>query len=454
MGRTDRARAERLKERYIERFGELQAGRQVQGPMQTLATSAAEQFASLGFPGPKDEAWKHLDPLAHFEAERSLVQQGVVQLEREDIFRCDIPRLDAHEVCFDNGLIHMGNGQRLRELPCGAIVGSLAEAQVRHPELVSRYLSMGGSTLPDGVAALAQMFATDGLFVYVPKGAVVDKPIQVVAVTTGDQALLMGKHSLIVLEEGAEAQMAVSVNAAAPSSFLVNDLMHVHLGPSARLELELLQNVHDLVTMFLHSFAYLKRNARLVFNTIALHGGMIRNSCYLRLEEEGVEAMVNGLSMVHGAQHIDAYTQVDHLAPACSSSQLFKNVVDEQGATSFFGTINVHPDAQGTQAFQRNANILLSDEATAHTRPQLIIHADDVKCSHGATIGQLDEEARFYLQSRGIPPAEVNRLLMLAFAGDIVRTIGIPQLREQVEALVEKRVRGEHDACFLGIPED
>ncbi len=339
-----------------------------------------------------------------------------------------------------NGRYNAPAQKRLTRLPSGVIYGSLAQALTEEPELVLRHL---GQKTDDALDALSTLFATDGVFLYVPRGRVVEKPLQIEMVHQGPRSLLVNQRHLLILEEGAEAKCFVSEHSLSEVSFVSNALTEAQIGNRAHLSLVSLQNVHDATTL-LHRYQFhLAENASLDTHSLTLRGGFVRNDIRARLAGEHAELRLSGLALVDEGQYADTVTHVDHEVPNGTSSQLFKTLVDKGGEYSFFGHIHVHRDAQKTQAYQRNANVLVESGGVVHTRPQLLIDADDVKCSHGATVGHLDEEARFYMLTRGIPEKQVRQLLMRAFLQDVIGALPHPALQEQVETLIEARLRGE-----------
>jgi Fe-S cluster assembly protein SufD len=221
----------------------------------------------------------------------------------------------------------------------------------------------------------------------------------------------------------------------------------VFTNKGANLDVVSMQNQHNESIQFSHIFAKQDRDSVLSTNTVSLHGGVIRNNVNVLLNDEGCENHTYGLALVDRNQHIDMYSFIDHAKPNCTSNELYKALLDDQATGAFNGRILVRRDAQKTQAFQSNNNLLLTTDAKMYTKPQLEIYADDVKCSHGATVGQLDMEAKFYMQARGIGEREAKLLLMFGFAHDVVKSIKIEPLRERIDDLVNRRLRGELSRC-------
>jgi Fe-S cluster assembly protein SufD len=254
-------------------------------------------------------------------------------------------------------------------------------------------------------------------------------------------------RNLFILEENSEAKVLICDHTLSTHEFLTNSVTEIYTGPGAIMDFIRVQNEHNKSSQVTNAFMHQMRNSKVTTNYITLHGGVVRNNIYVNLAEEGAANQSAGLFLIDQKQHVDNYTLVNHLKPDCTSNQLYKGILDDEATGAFNGKIHVWQDAQHTLAYQRNNNILLTDTAKMHTKPQLEIYADDVKCSHGATIGQLDPDAMFYLRSRGIPEKESRHLLMYAFTDEVLKEITLPALRERITDLVDKRLRGELSRC-------
>ncbi|MDA3821690.1 MAG: Fe-S cluster assembly protein SufD, partial [Bacteroidales bacterium] len=229
--------------------------------------------------------------------------------------------------------------------------------------------------------------------------------------------------------------------------FLTNSLSEISVCENASVDVVRVQNEHNHSVQITNTWVEQKKNSTARNSMITLHGGKVRNNLNVKLQGEGANCDAHGLFLIDKSQHVDSFTTIEHLVPNCTSNQHYKGVLDDSATGAFTGKIHVHPDAQKTLAYQTNNNILLSKEAKMHTKPQLEIYADDVKCSHGATIGQIDENALFYMQTRGIPKEEARLMLMYAFANDVISGIKHKALHDRIEDLVSKRLRGELSRC-------
>lgn len=409
--------------------------------------SAIENFKLLGFPSAKNEKYKYIkvEPFFQKEFEKYFTPR-CISFKIDDIFRCDIPSLDTHLALVLNGF-YLPNKSMLVELDNGVIMGSLAEASKKYPNVVGKYYNSLAANEEDGLVALNTAFSQDGVFIYIPKGIVLERPIQIINLLMSDENQMVQYRNLIVADENAQASIAICDHTLSPSEFLTNVVTEVFANKGANLDVVSMQNQHNESTQFSHIFAKQERDSALSTNTVSLHGGVIRNNVHVLLNDEGCENHTYGLALVDRNQHVDMYSFIDHAKPNCTSNELYKALLDDQATGAFNGRILVRRDAQKTQAFQSNNNLLLTADAKMYTKPQLEIYADDVKCSHGATVGQLDMEAKFYMQARGIGEREAKLLLMFGFAHDVVKTIKIEPLRERIDDLVNRRLRGELSRC-------
>ena len=410
-------------------------------------SSAVESFKLLGFPSAKSEKYKYMkvEQLFRNDYEKYFAPKQIT-FNVDDIFRCDIPSLDTHLALTLNGF-YLNNLDMLVELEQGVIVGSLAEAAKKYPNVVSKYYNTLANNDDDGLVALNTAFAQDGVFIYIPKGVVLEKPIQIINLLMSDENQMVQYRNLIVAEENAQADIVICDHTLSPSVFISNVVTEVVINRGASIDIVSMQNQHNDSTQFSHVYGKQERDSVLNANTVTLHGGVIRNNVHILLNDEGCENHTYGLALVDRNQHVDMYSFIDHAKPNCTSNELYKAILDDQATGAFNGRILVRRDAQKTQAFQSNNNLLLTADARMNTKPQLEIYADDVKCTHGATVGQLDMEAKFYMQSRGIGEREAKLLLMFGFAHDVVGNIKIEPLRERIDELVNKRLRGELSRC-------
>lgn len=408
--------------------------------------NAAVAFNRLGIPSNKNEAYKYTNLQPYFRTGfKPALNKIVFDGNIEDVFKCDVDNIDAHTIFVING--HFREGSNPSSLPAGVLIGSFAQLSVKHPEIIEQYYGKNAPVEEDGIVALNILCALDGVFIFIPKNKILEKPIQVVNLLTGNEDTLVFQRNLIVLEEGAQARVLLCDHTLSKSRFVVNTVTEGHVNPLANLDLYNIQNQHNGAVQVGGYYFNQESQSVLSASYFQLNTGTTRNNIYMRLGGSKAECHLSGLYLTDKNQHIDNFTYIIHAVPDCESNELFKGVMDDASTGAFTGRILVAPDAQRTNAYQSNNNLLITDSAKIFTRPQLEIYADDVKCSHGATIGQLDEKALFYLRARGISKEEALILLMYAFAYEVIEKIKVPSLKDQIRKLVESRFRGELDKC-------
>lgn len=434
---------------YIELFKAKEDLLEKSSPsfMMNLREEAIHEFGLKGLPDRKDEMYKYTSLQKLFEPGYTMqMQPSNVDFNLEDIFNCDVPNLQTRLEIILNGFYKV-NGTALTEMENGIIIGSFTEALRKYPELVKEYYAKDARIKNDALVALNTAFAIDGLFIYVPRGQVLEDPIQVVHLPMTGIDTMLHYRSLFIMEENTSAEVIVCDHTLSPFRFLTNAVTEVYAGKGSRFHYSRIQNEHLNSNLLTNLFIHQEADSAVRSNTITLHGGLIRNNTNVLLNAEGCSNETYGLFMSDKNQHIDNYVNIDHAKPNCTSTQLFKGILDDQSTGAFNGRILVRQDAQKTLAYQTNNNILMSDEARMNSKPQLEIYADDVRCSHGATTGQLDENALFYMQSRGIPRKEARLLMLYAFAHEVIEKIQVTPLKDRINHLVDKRLRGELSRC-------
>jgi len=415
--------------------------------LNSFRQEALRKFAELGIPTKKNEAYKYTNLNTFFDQDYSTYLIPVESdFRKAEEFRCDINELDAFGVVLYNG--HFPTiTEKLRKLNSGVWVGSLNEAAIKFPELVEKHYCKYALSEHDGLIHLNTAMAFDGIFIYVPENIILDKPIQIVNLVGSDTDTFSQHRNLVVVDKNAEATVIICDHTLSPSRSLSNAVTEIYIGENAHFDLIRVQNEHNNAAKMTHTFIHQEKNSTATSNNITLHGGLVRNSTYHHLAGEGAESQSFGLFLADKFQHIDNFVNIDHASPKCTSNQLFKGILDDMATGVFNGRILVRQDAQKTLAYQKTNNILLTDDAKMDTKPQLEIFADDVKCSHGAAVGQINEEALFYLQSRGIDKKEARLMLMFGFAHEVIQNIKIVPLRERMDNLVMQRLKGELSRC-------
>ncbi|WP_297928388.1 Fe-S cluster assembly protein SufD [uncultured Coprobacter sp.] len=415
--------------------------------LNALREKAMFDFRETGFPSPNDEEYKHTNILDLFAPDYGLnLNRLEIPVNPYEVFRCDVPNLSTLLYFVVNDSFYTKENPKVK-LPEGVLIGSLNEMARSHPDLVQRYYGKQACTQNDGIVALNTAFVQDGFFLYVPKGVIIEKPIQLINILRGDADFMVNRRLLIVLEEGAQARLLVCDHTMDKKKFLSSQVTEIYAGKNAVFDYYDIEESSLNTNRITSTFVDQAEKSNVLINGITLHNGTTRNNYRMTFSGEHAEAHLCGMAIADKKQSVDNHTFIDHAVPYCTSNELFKYVLNDSSTGSFSGRILVREGAQKTSAYQTNRNLCATKEAHMYTKPQLEIYADDVKCSHGATVGQLDENALFYLRSRGIPEAEARMLLMFAFTNDVIENVRMDALKDRLRQLVEKRFRGELDKC-------
>ncbi len=415
--------------------------------MNAKREAAFKDFSHLGFPTNKQEDFLYTNLIDWFAPDYGLNLNALnIPVNPYEIFHCGVSGINAHLFFVVNDQFY--TQQKVQdELPAGVLAGSLKQFAQLHPELVEKYYGKAAKTDKDSTVAFNTTFAQDGFFLYVPEGVKLEKPIQLINVMRADVDLMANSRNLIIIEKNAQAKVLVCGHTIDRKKFLANRVTEVFVGEKAHYEHYKLENTNMDMNNIGSLFVMQQAGSEVLVNEITLHNGQTRNNVHIDLFGEHAQTTLCGMAIGDKQQHIDNSTFINHAVPNCKSRELYKYVLDDSSRGAFAGKVLVAKDAQKTEAFQTNKNICITREARMNTKPQLEIYADDVKCSHGATVGQLNDEALFYLRSRGIPEAEARMLLMFAFVDDVIEHINLPALKDNIRFLVEKRFRGELSKC-------
>ena len=439
----------KVEQQYIDLFSQCEAMicRHSTEVMNAPRAKAFADFEQLGFPTTKEEKYKYTDVAKLFAPDYGLnLNRLDIPVNPYEVFKCDVPNMSTALYFVVNDAFY-SKALPKTPMPEGILLGSLKELAAQYPELVKKYYGKLADTSKDAVTAFKTTFAQDGFMLYVPKGVVVDKPIQLVNILRADVDFMVNRRLLIVLEEAAQARMLVCDHAMDDVNFLSNQVVEVFVGENAVFDFYELEETHNSTIRFSNMYVYQEAGSNVLLNGMTLHNGTTRNTTEVVLNGRGAEINLCGMAIEDKNEHVDNHTIIDHRASDCVSNELFKYVLDEQATGAFAGKVLVRPGAQRTASQQTNRNLCATREARMYTQPQLEIYADDVKCSHGATVGQLDEKALFYMQQRGISYKEARLLLMFAFVNEVIDTIRMDALKDRLHLLVEKRFRGELNKC-------
>ena len=427
--------------------------------MNAVRDEAFREFSASGFPTRKVERYKYTDINELFAPDFGVnLNRFDIPVNPYDAFRCDVPNLSTSLYFVVNDAFYT-KALPKSHLPEGVVIGSLKDfaTTTHYHQLASKD--------HDAVTNLNTMLAQDGLYVYVPKGVVVDRAIQVINIlkspnnrpSTGNTGLppssfvlprmMVNRRVLIILEEGVELKMLFCDHTADDCHFLATQVIEAYVGENASLDLYCMEETHAKNVRVSNVYIDQQANSRVNHNVITLHNGITRNKLDLTFSGEGAECDCYGCVIADKHQHVDNNTLITHKVPHCTSNELYKYVLDEQSTGAFAGRVLVEQGAQKTSSQMTNQNLTATKEARMYTQPMLEIYADDVKCAHGSTVGQLNDAALFYMRQRGIPLEEARLLLQNAFINEVIDKMKLEPLRDRLHYLVEKRFRGELSKC-------
>lgn len=415
--------------------------------MNSVRDEAFSDFQRMGFPTRKVERYKYTDIPKLFAPDYGLnLNRLEIPINPYEVFMCGVPNLSTSLYFVVNDTFY-DKALPKASLPDGVIVESLRAFASKKPDLAARYYAKLAKTGEDALTALNTMLAQDGLVVYVPRGVKVDRTVQIVNILRSDVDLMVNRRVLIVVEEEAEAKLLFCDDSADDRNFLSTQVIEVYVGANAMLDLYCLEETHAKNHRVSNVYVEQQANSRFNHNVITLHNGVTRNKLDLMLKGEGAECWANGCVIADKEQHVDNNTLIDHQVGHCESHELYKYVLDDKAVGAFAGRILVRKDAQKTTSNEVNQNLCATKTAHIYTQPMLEIYADDVKCSHGSTVGQLNDAALFYMQQRGIDRREAKLLLQFAFVNEVIDSIQLTPLRDRLHHLVEMRFRGELKKC-------
>jgi len=406
-----------------------------------IRKEAIAAFAEMDFPSTKNEEWKYTNvaPILNYKFAPA---EDKVKLSSKEISKFHVKGLKARILVFVNGGFsekHSSSFQDLEKL--GVKIGGLSDVIKNSPDMINNYFAKYAK-LNNGLTALNTAFAKDGAFIYVPDEVTIIDPIHIVNLNgNAEENILSQPRNIIIAGKNSKVKIIESYNSITDKAHFTNVVTEVIADESSNIELYRIQDENP--SSFQVSLTQVEQKKHSVFTvyTITTGGALVRNDVNSVLDDEGCETHLYGLYLTDGSQHVDNHTLMDHAKPRCLSNELYKGVLNGKSRAVFNGKVYVRPDAQKTNAYQSNKNILLSKDATVDTKPQLEIYADDVKCSHGATVGQLDDESVFYLRSRGISKEMARSILIRAFANDIFEEIKIDELHGHLNNMVLEKLK-------------
>ena len=408
-------------------------------PIHEIRTKSLKQFEALGFPTKKDEAWKYTSLAKLLKNDYSIFPKKETTTELKDVKKYFLYDIDTYKVVFIDGIYSPFLSDTTHD-GIDVCLLSAALSKDKYKATIETYFNTIAKK-DDNLTALNTAFTKEGAYIYIPKSVVAEKPIQILHFSTSEQGpMLLQPRNLIVAEENAQVQIFERHQSLVPHQVLTNAVTEIFAAENAIVDYYKVQNDLDEASLIDNTYVAQKDKSHVSVHTFSFGGQLIRNNLNFYQKGEYIDSTMKGITIIGDRQHVDHYTLVDHAQPNCESHQDYKGIYADKSVGVFNGKIYVNQIAQKTNAFQKNNNILLDNTATINTKPQLEIFADDVKCSHGCTIGQLDEDALFYLRSRGIPKREAKGLLTYAFANNVLESVKIPALKLRVNKLIADKL--------------
>jgi Fe-S cluster assembly protein SufD len=428
-----------LKEKLISSFMAFEEKVDVTAQLHDIRTSAIKNFENKGFPTKKEEAWKYTSLNSILKNDFSVFPKRENSIEFKDVKKYFLHEIDTYKLVFVDGKFSSFMSSTTHEGIDVCLLSSVL-TKPKYKVFLDTYFNQIASK-DESLTTLNTAFAHEGAYINIPKNKIADKPIEIIYFSTGEEsALMLQPRNLIVVGENAHVQIIERHQSLNSNPVLTNSVTEIYAQKRAIVDYYKIQN--DALTANLIDNTYISQNqeSRVAVHTFSFGGNITRNNLNFYHFGERIDSTLKGITIIGDKQHVDHFTLVNHATPNCESHQNYKTILGGSSTGVFNGKIFVEKEAQKTDAFQQNNNILLSEKATINAKPQLEIFADDVKCSHGCTIGQLDESAMFYMQQRGIPKKEAKALLMYAFSNEVIDSIKIPELKQRITKIIATKL--------------
>ena len=428
-----------FKEKLISSYLAFEDGLDLTDSVHETRARALRVFEDKGFPTKKDELWKYTSLEALIREDYSLFPKSEVNIELKDVKKYFLYDTDTYKVIFIDGVYSPFLSNTTHD-GLDVCLMSAALSKPKYRSLINTYFNKI-ATSDESLTALNTSYAKEGAFVYIPKKTVAEKPIEIIHFSSGDQdSLWLQPRNLIVIDKNSQVQIIERHQSLKEHDVVTNSVTEIYVHEEAFVDYYKLQNDLTTASLIDNTFIQQEKNSHASVHTFSLGGKLIRNNLRYLHKGKHILSTLKGLTILQGKQHVDHSTMVHHSQPNCESHQDYKGIFSERSEGVFNGQILVDKIAQKTNAFQQNNNVLLDDKATVNSKPQLEIFADDVKCSHGCTIGQMDEEALFYLRTRGIPKKEARALMTYAFANNVLESVQLPSLKKRINSQIAKKL--------------
>jgi len=428
-----------LKDKLIASFMAFEEKIDAHSELHELRSHAIKNFENKGFPSKKEEAWKYTSLNAILKNDFSVFPKKENAIEFKDVKKYFLHEIDTYKVVFIDGIFSSFLSSTTHE---GLDVCLMASAltKPKYKMVIDSYFNQIANK-EDSLTSLNTAFSLEGAYINIPKSKVVEKPIEIIYFSTGNEAALMVQpRNLIIVGENAHVQIVERHQSLNSNPVLTNSVTEIFAQKRAIVDYYKVQNDVQTANLVDNTYIAQKQESRVAVHTFSFGGNITRNNLNFYHQGERIDSTLKGITIIGDKQHVDHYTLVQHATPNCESHQNYKTILNDSSTGVFNGKIFVEKEAQKTDAFQQNNNILIGDKATINAKPQLEIFADDVKCSHGCTIGQLDESAMFYMQQRGIPKKEAKALLMYAFTSEVTNSVKIPELKAKIARIIAEKL--------------
>ncbi|MFN3756890.1 MAG: Fe-S cluster assembly protein SufD [Flavobacterium sp.] len=428
-----------LKEKLISSFMAFEEKVDVTAQLHDIRTSAIKNFENKGFPTKKEEAWKYTSLNSVLKNDFSVFPKRENSIEFKDVKKYFLHEIDTYKLVFIDGKFSSFMSSTTHEGIDVCLLSSVL-TKPKYKMVLDTYFNQIASK-DESLTTLNTAFAQEGAFINIPKSKVADRPIEIIHFSTGEEsALMVQPRNLIVVGENAHVQIIERHQSLNSNPVLTNSVTEIFAQKRAIVDYYKIQNDEQTANLIDNTYISQKQESRVAVHTFSFGGNITRNNLNFYHFGERIDSTLKGITIIGDKQHVDHFTLVNHATPNCESHQNYKTILGGSSTGVFNGKIFVEKEAKKTDAFQQNNNILLSEKATINAKPQLEIFADDVKCSHGCTIGQLDESAMFYMQQRGIPKKEAKALLMYAFSNEVIESIKIPELKQRITKIIAMKL--------------
>lgn len=427
-----------LKDKLVSSFLAFENHIDVDSPVHDIRSEAIKAFEINGFPSKKEEAWKYTSLKSILNQDYSVFPKQENALEYRDVKKYFIHDIDSYKIVFIDGKYSSHLSQTTHD-GFDVCLMSAALSKPKYRLVIENYFNKVATK--DSLSSLNTAFASEGAFIHIKKNKMVEKPIQILHFSSGNEsALMLQPRNLIVVDENAHVQIIERHQSLTDNPVLTNSVTEIFANKRAIVDYYKVQNDHENASLIDNTFISQKQESHCSVHTFSFGGKLTRNNLNFYQNGERIDSTLKGVTIIGNKQHVDHNTLVHHIEPNCESHQDYKGIFGDSATGVFNGRVIVNKEAQKTNAYQANNNILISDKASINTKPQLEIFADDVKCSHGCTIGQLDDSAMFYMRSRGIPEKEAKALLMFAFSNNVLSSVKIPEIKQRITKIIANKL--------------